>query len=993
MFCSRFTGRVCGLSFRLLLHMLFSVLCLLCRTAAGSPYRLVSDVAIAAGVTVRIDPTVQVVATGSHRLTVRGRLLAQGQPGRRVVFEAAPQVVWQGIHVPPGGVAEFTCATLRGAQNNLTLSGGEARLDTCHVMNATRDGVYAFGPSYLGAQNCSFENNGRRAIYFEGVEGDGNVRQCIFLRNGEYPIYMKAAIVKILKFGNRFYHNGIQSIAVCCSAASDIVGTHGWRRQGNLDFDLTVGAGDQTLFVARNGILLLGRGVGLRTRRVEVAGRLDTLGDALGPITFKSSVIPAQTGSWEGVTFLPGSTGNLDWATLRFATTGLTVNGATVRLDNVLVRDCLYDGMRVTGAANAEIRRSAFRANGRNGLRLEGAGMTGTVFDCIFSDNTGYPVWSMARNVRLLRERNRYLVNGVQMIGVACALDPDLPGGEHQWINQGIPYDCTADPAGTVLHVGSGARLIIPPNAVVHSGGIHIAGTLDVAASSNVPAEFLPPPGSTAPGTWGGLDFAPGAQGTISGAIIRYGENGIQLRDASPRIAETIISGSQYEGLRCRGTAAPVVFRSEIRDSGRHGVMIEEQARPNLGDITNSVPTDDGQNRLTGNAGYDIHNSTANDIFAQSNWWDSTNPAAVEARFYDGRMYSGLGRVLYNPLRGTAPNNAPVLSWSNETGFITNGVNPNVAPPTTLFWFRVRYSDADGDPPSNVRLHITRSDVPINGSPFDMTRSGSTNYKGGVDYVRSVPLPAGRDYAYRFTADDGKSAAVGEPVTARRDLVVNTPPRLQWTGQAGWQGSGVNPSSGTANQTLFRFRCQYVDADGDMPTAVRLHITRGGSAIPESPLMMSLLSGNPTEGQVYEATLRLSQPGTTYSYRFEADDGIAPAAGVATATTSGPTVTGSGTAALPYGVSAMQVRGGMVEIRWSLTAAAAVEVSIRNLAGREVARLLPGCSGAEESGSVLWSGRSAAGTVVPPGRYLAIVEVYTEEGSSHRALAPFSIKR
>ena len=79
-------------------------------------------------------------------------------------------------------------------------------------------------------------------------------------------------------------------------------------------------------------------------------------------------------------------------------------------------------------------------------------------------------------------------------------------------------------------------------------------------------------------------------------------------------------------------------------------------------------------------------------------------------------------------------------------------------------------------------------------------------------------------------------------------------------------------------------------------------------------------------------------------------------------------------------------------ISYSLSAAADVEVRIRNIAGRLVARLH---TGEREAGSntETWNGLSAAAARVPAGVYLCEIVARTPDGHSTRAVASVRLAR
>ncbi|MBM3475572.1 MAG: hypothetical protein FJX75_20090 [Armatimonadetes bacterium] len=102
-------------------------------------------------------------------------------------------------------------------------------------------------------------------------------------------------------------------------------------------------------------------------------------------------------------------------------------------------------------------------------------------------------------------------------------------------------------------------------------------------------------------------------------------------------------------------------------------------------------------------------------------------------------------------------------------------------------------------------------------------------------------------------------------------------------------------------------------------------------------------------------------------------------------TLPGPGPSGSQTLALT--AAAAPTASGASQITVSLSRAASVQTTIRNLAGRVVAALPPRDLPAGTS-TLLWNGLSSTGTAAPPGRYLVIVEARTAGGASARCIVP-----
>jgi len=224
-----------------------------------------------------------------------------------------------------------------------------------------------------------------------------------------------------------------------------------------------------------------------------------------------------------------------------------------------------------------------------------------------------------------------------------------------------------------------------------------------------------------------------------------------------------------------------------------------------------------------------------------------------------------------------------------------DGLNPESGTPGTIFEYRIRYSDADNDPPAvgYPQLHIEKPcGTPLAASPFQMIFvywvGPVGDYTAGAIYSFSMTFSVeGLDYAYYFSASDGLEFATGAPTIPCTDgpdvYNPNNPPILDWTGEPGYTSDGVDPDTGDTS-TWFEYRVKYSDADNDAPLYVELHIERpAGTPWSHSPFPMNLAKwigavGDYVTGAIYNYTTQLNFPGFDYCYYFEASDGIDPSA-------------------------------------------------------------------------------------------------------------------
>ncbi|MEN6303611.1 MAG: S8 family serine peptidase [Armatimonadia bacterium] len=91
------------------------------------------------------------------------------------------------------------------------------------------------------------------------------------------------------------------------------------------------------------------------------------------------------------------------------------------------------------------------------------------------------------------------------------------------------------------------------------------------------------------------------------------------------------------------------------------------------------------------------------------------------------------------------------------------------------------------------------------------------------------------------------------------------------------------------------------------------------------------------------------------------------------------------------GVTAQSLRGGGAQVTLNLSSAAAVDVTIMNMAGRVVRLVEEGKTRPAGNNVVLWDGRTELGTRAPAGQYLAQVTARSESGESVKAISPLKV--
>jgi len=197
--------------------------------------------------------------------------------------------------------------------------------------------------------------------------------------------------------------------------------------------------------------------------------------------------------------------------------------------------------------------------------------------------------------------------------------------------------------------------------------------------------------------------------------------------------------------------------------------------------------------------------------------WDTPGASAIGAP-------TGVKAVLVNQVQ-----RSPVLSWTGEQGFVAGGVSPGAGIANqTLFDYRIRYEDADGDVPVNGSPDVG-IDLNLNGAIepaeyFLMTEAdpADPNVIDGKLFVYNRTFALAGSYSYIFRASDGIDQATGAPTyqmtgpLVSQGTVNNHPPVLAWTGAPGYQTDGADPDTGVTT-TVFVFKVRYTDADNEAP--------------------------------------------------------------------------------------------------------------------------------------------------------------------------------
>jgi len=344
----------------------------------------------------------------------------------------------------------------------------------------------------------------------------------------------------------------------------------------------------------------------------------------------------------------------------------------------------------------------------------------------------------------------------------------------------------------------------------------------------------------------------------------------------------------------------------------------------------------------------------------------------------------------YAPDVAPVGNRAPTLSWTGETDYTDDGLDPEAGYPNTDFVYKIKYTDQDNDAPASgyPELHIMKSGSEIVGSPFTMDEvdTGDTTYSDGKLYTFTKSrLGPGEDYTYYFEAKDRwNTSATGDPTNPLDGPdVTNRIPTLSWTGEINYVADGLNPEDVPSNAN-FVYRVKYTDQDNDGPASgyPQLHIMKGGSEISGSPFAMNEVNAgdkNYTDGKLYTYTKSELAPGTDYTYYFEAKDvWNSSATGAPTNPVDAPDVrlglSAQGGVKIQGGENGYvnPLKGEVAEIHFWPSAPGTVNVEIFDLIGLLVWGKSKDVTGAQDS--IKWNCRNNENDLVASGIYVVFVK-------------------
>lgn len=336
----------------------------------------------------------------------------------------------------------------------------------------------------------------------------------------------------------------------------------------------------------------------------EVNGIFQAIGSPSDSIIFTSSVLDS-TGYYEGFRFNENTSANvsrISYAKIFYADYGFRC----INVSPVLTNSHLYKCGR--------------------GVQLTGS--VATITNNIIERSYEYAI-TMTLNSSPLIENNHLIKNNTRAVSAMNQISIGLQGNNSPVIRNNIIEGGESVPTGGISLWVSGAsafsNTIIEGNEIFNNSfGITLYSTSNGVINSVVRNNIIY-----------NNNINPNAQ--VSGSGINV--NGSSFNQ--PVITRNIIYGNWW-GITIQ-----------------NGTTVQAGPQPNIGNIENTVTTDDGQNiifnNIQGTTVYDLYNNCTNDIYAQNNDWGVYDSTLIENNIFHKADNPAHGRVIFMPFSGPIP--------------------------------------------------------------------------------------------------------------------------------------------------------------------------------------------------------------------------------------------------------------------------------------------------------------------------------------------------
>ncbi|OGS17976.1 MAG: hypothetical protein A3J83_02555 [Elusimicrobia bacterium RIFOXYA2_FULL_40_6] len=213
---------------------------------------------------------------------------------------------------------------------------------------------------------------------------------------------------------------------------------------------------------------------------------------------------------------------------------------------------------------------------------------------------------------------------------------------------------------------------------------------------------------------------------------------------------------------------------------------------------------------------------------------------------------------------------APTLSWTGEEKYSSDGVDPNIGSGGGQYIFRVKYTNADDNPPGIGYPKVVIKKGQSSNQTIVLNYESGSYLTGAIYSTTTAINTVGDNMSYYFETYDIWHASA--PILSAQGPMIGKQPVLSWTGEQNYTSSGVFPTGGSC-YTQFTFKIKYCDGDGDPPKndSPLLAIWKPNGMFYKS-MVLNYESGDYLTGAVYSTTTVISVVGNDFKYEISSFD-------------------------------------------------------------------------------------------------------------------------
>lgn len=516
---------------------------------ANSPYEITSNIEVAAGVTLVIEPGVEIRVARYANFAVSGVLIANGTAEASILWRGTTDSAgwWQGIQLNDGA-----------------------------------DGAF---------NHCRIENAGYASQAALEKLGDGNltIQNSAIANNSAIGLWINTSTAAVTSSGNQFLNNatGVRlSIGASFNDDASVFSENTLDVQmdgGNIANEVTLNIHSNYSIFCAGSITIQPTGIinilpdttlkMARYSRLIVDGELNALGSASDPIHFThwqddtvggdanhdGSASAPGSSWWQGILVRDAGSAEMTHCSVRYSgyssSPGIYKTGTgSLVFNNGICTNHAGDGIIIlNSSAPVEILDSTFTNNGGAGMRLQNS--PAVITDCRFDQNSGHGLVQTPDDIVDFSE-NYFTSNAA---GSVLILAGEMSVNRH-WTH-GLGDDEFAIDLSGNLTVAAGVPLEVDPGIIVRVARyalLKVDGDLTAIGSSEEPIQFI---GSLAnKNHWQGLRLSDGATGNLVFCVIK---------DAGY---------SNNAALQKLGSGDLTLQNCTLRDSGNNGLYVQSSA-------------------------------------------------------------------------------------------------------------------------------------------------------------------------------------------------------------------------------------------------------------------------------------------------------------------------------------------------------------------------------------------------------------------------------